>query len=291
MINLYPLSVRAGQWRDPTLTVRGDGVAVLQRTRRAVILIHGFANSQARADESYVRLAAGLADNLWLPRPERLARFFGFHWPGDHRLPVISQLTYSSRVGAATASGHALGRQLANLDPDVEVMLVAHSLGCRVLLAAFEWIVEQADGAGPRITAAFLLAAAVPVGECVPPERFAARHPGVRYVVLHSHRDRALMLAFRPGQFFFDQMAQAVGRYGLPERDRWDQRIPTGLGHSAYWRSPLIAQTVSRALSPFCWHLLPELPQPLGVIEDADWPLPDREAPTRHLPSDPSWLD
>ena len=279
----YPLSVRAGQSRDPAIAVTGAGVAALGRTRRAVIQIHGFANSPDRAEESYGRLATGLVDNLWPTEPDRLAGFFAFHWPGDHRSPVITQLTYASRVSAATASGQALGRLLADQPRSTEVVLVAHSLGCRVLLAALEWLLDQEAGRGPRISAAFLLAAAVPVGECLPPERFAARYPDARYVVLHSHRDRALSLAFGPGQFLFDRMAQAVGRYGRPEVDRWDQRVPTGLGHSDYWRSPHVAERVARSLSPFGLHLLPTLPQYTGVIDDAAWPLPEHHPPSRQL--------
>ncbi|MEV4512282.1 alpha/beta hydrolase [Dactylosporangium sp. NPDC049525] len=280
----YRLSVRAGQSRDPALAVSGEGVAALRRSHRAVIMIHGFANSPAVAEQSYERLVAALSDNLWPTRPDRLAGFFGFHWPGDHRLPVVTQLSYATRVPAATASGQALGRLLADLPRTTEVILVAHSLGCRVLLAALEWLMSQASGHGARISGVYLLAAAVPVGECASPQRFAARHPDSRYVVLHSHRDRVLGLTFGPGQFLFERIAQAVGRYGAPDGDRWDQRVATGLGHSGYWRSPLIAERVARAVSPFGLHLLPVLPSYTGVVDEEAWQPLVNELDARHLP-------
>jgi pimeloyl-ACP methyl ester carboxylesterase len=125
-------------------------------------MIHGFANSQAAAEQSYRRLPARLAEYLWSREPAHMADFLGFHWPGNHRLPTVTQLSYASRIPAATNAGQAFGRLLATLHPSHEVILVGHSLGCRVLLAALEWMVRAATS-GPRISAAVLLAAAVPV--------------------------------------------------------------------------------------------------------------------------------
>ncbi|HEY2794737.1 MAG TPA: alpha/beta hydrolase [Micromonosporaceae bacterium] len=285
MIEIHELTVRDGTSGDPSLNVDGAGIPVLESSRRAVILIHGFANKPAQAEESYARLATALVDALWPTRPQGLATFFGFHWPGNHPFPLVNQLTYSSRIPAATNSGHALGRLLAHLPRTTEIVLVAHSLGCRVLLATLEWLITNEPDTGPRISAAYLLAAAVPVADAVGPARFADRYPGARYEVLYSHRDHALGLAFAGGQALFDHRAEAVGRNGMPDRDRWDRRIDTGLGHSHYWRSPRTARSVAHSLSPFGLHLLPILPADLGIADYVQWVLESNDLRERHLRS------
>ncbi|TMM35547.1 MAG: alpha/beta hydrolase [Actinobacteria bacterium] len=276
-MRLYQLSVRPNSRmsRLPDDEVTGD-VDVLGRSRRAVILIHGFANSPKRADRSYAALAAGLEDCL-PPCPERFATYFRFYWPGDHPLPVFNQATFSTRVPSAQLSGAVLAETLAaRLPPDAEVILVAHSLGCRVALSALRWLRRKAGGKGPRVGAVFLLAAAVPVRDCHGQGDFAGRLSAERYQTMYSHRDMVLALAFPPGQLGFDWLAEAVGRRGAPERDRWDLRFSTGLGHSGYWRSPGVAQAVGRAISPLARYLIPELPLA------TDPPTPEDEGPAEH---------
>jgi hypothetical protein len=87
--------------------------------------------------------------------------------------------------------------------------------------------------------------------------KYAGRLSGARYLTMYSHHDMVLGIAFPPGHLGFDWPAQAVGRHGAPERDRWDLRFSTGLGHSDYWRSPGVAQAVSRAISPLARYLPP----------------------------------
>jgi Pentapeptide repeats (8 copies) len=166
------------------------------------------------------------------------------------------------------------------------VVLVAHSLGCRVLLAALEWLLHTQDSVRePHVLTALLLAGAVPVGECVYPHRFTTRLPGACYVILHPHRDQVLRWFFAPGQFAFDQLAQAVGRYGRPESHRWDQRISTGLGHGRYWPSPVAATHLVRALSPLGLHLLPTLPTFSAGRGEVGPALPGAVPAVRDLPT------
>jgi predicted alpha/beta hydrolase family esterase len=268
--------------------VTGQGNSELERTRRAVILIHGFANSEAAASDSYRELLSGLRDVFWPQPPEHFAEFFAFHWPGDHPSPVHRFASYPARVPVAQAAGERLADRLATLRPGTEVILVAHSLGCRVLLTALAQLPGRPVGRRARVSAAILLAAAVPVVECDPSRRgrFHERLLDVRrYVVLHSRRDLVLALLFKRGQHQFDPETadEAVGRAGRPEHGRWTARIPTGLGHLDYWRSSAAAGQVGRAISPFGLHQLPLRPEPAGTGQPARR-LPERERASRKLP-------
>jgi hypothetical protein len=279
---LHELTVRRPGSAEVDTTVRGDGARALrEHAGRAVILMHGFANSPAAADRGYRLMLARLRDLFWPTPPDRFAEFFAFHWPGDHRLPALSQLSYATRIGPARLAGQALGRALSRLAQDREVVLVAHSLGCRVLLSALEYVLDEADRR-PRISAALLLAAAVPVRDCLPPQAFAKRYPDAHFAVLHSRRDLVLFGPFPAGQLGYDAAGQAVGRHGAPA-PRWDARTNTGLGHGGYWRSPQAAAAVGKTLSPYGRHVLPELPLDLWP-EETGRLLPERSIPRRDLP-------
>src|SRR5204862_440988 len=82
-MRLYQLSVRPNSRmsRLPDDEVTGD-VDVLGRSRRAVILIHGFANSPKRADRSYAALAAGLGQAVRRPGAPGLRRWDLVFWRG-----------------------------------------------------------------------------------------------------------------------------------------------------------------------------------------------------------------
>jgi hypothetical protein len=289
MIAPYRLSVRPESRVSRTVEddVSGD-VHVLKESRRVVILIHGFANSSKRADRSYDAFAAGL-ENCLPSCPERFATYFRFHWPGDHPLPVFNQASFSTRIQSAETSGGVLAEKLAaTLPADAEIILVAHSLGCRVALAVLRWFIRKVPAQGPRIGAVFLLAAAVPVRDCHGTGKYAGRLSGARYLTMYSHHDMVLRIAFPPGHLGFDWLAQAVGRHGAPERDRWDLRFSTGLGHSDYWRSPGVAQAVGRAISPLAKYLPPELPAAVERTTSEGESPPERDLPTRSLRTRPS---
>jgi hypothetical protein len=285
MSTLHDLSVRRPGSRDcsPRGVSDSPGLLSLRASKRAVILIHGFANSAEKANASYADLIREVENSIWPHRIGETLNLFGYHWPGDHPSRFKNTASFSTRIGVAASAGHHLGALLESLNQRPEVVIVAHSLGCRVALAALDYL-NGGSQSGARVSRVILMAAAVPVNDCEGTGPFVARH-AAHYTVLHSRRDRILQWCFPPGQFLFDEAATAVGRDGEPGGLRWDDRIDTRLGHSQYWSSTVAAAL----LAP----LLPVTP-PRGVArraldarsshhepEDAARTLPGRSLPCR----------
>jgi hypothetical protein len=252
--------------------------------RRAVVLVHGFANSRDRAGRSFDDFVQRLQDVLTPYPATQFAEIIEFHWPGDHRLPGVNQLSFSARIEAARHAGEMLGELLQSI-PRREIILVAHSLGNAVVLTTLQRMATAGDAAGGRVSNVYLLAPAVPVRECMEPlGAYMDRYPGARASVFYSRRDLVLGLAFPGGQGMFDRLAEAVGRNGMPETDRWDSRTDTHLGHSGYWRSDRIAAAVAHAVSPWGQHYLPAQPMDVEAIADVRWELLTRKLDARTAP-------
>lgn len=234
---------------------------------RLVILIHGYQNSAVKAERSYLDFRAAMRDAIAPGRERQLGPYWEFHWPGNHHRGLISLATYSVRVPIALIAGERLARWFLNgLDKgDQRVILVGHSLGCRVALEAVKTIRQMGDEyKGARIEAVFLLAAAVPQECCRRTgdnKWYPNAYEGSVEHVFHSENDRALGLAFRAGQFGFGEDGAAVGRDGRPQ-DRWESEVDTQLDHGEYWSSKYVAETIGwllrlRNLRPLPIHLVP----------------------------------
>ena len=265
--------------------VTAPGRLAAPAPRRMILLIHGYNNDRAQAEQSYRALVTMLPDG------DREA-VWEFFWPGfierwtgsatdtplllaphrDNRgtesNQLISALAYSTLVSKARDVGLALGQYLDGIRPD-GLILVAHSLGCRVALEATRFMVSrQARGRVP-LAGACLMAAAVPTF-MVDAQSSGAPGPlrdGAcairRSFVLYSTNDYVLRTAFRlgqtaagPGEGF---MPEAVGVSGGPETP-WSVRGDTGLGHSGYWTHPSTAPATLRALGHAGSNSLRELP-------------------------------
>jgi esterase/lipase superfamily enzyme len=219
---------------------------------RLIVLIHGYNNTRAKARRSFEKFRGELRINAWCRDEKVLGSFVGFHWPGDHWVGLISAMSFNARVQSAERAGRRLAAHLATLDRRQEVVLVAHSLGCRVALEAVERIQTRRDYEGPRIRDVFLLAAAVPTSLCEDEAKFQ-RSDGCRQHVLHSTRDRILRFAFPWGEYTagdVEKRGPAVGFRGGPARRRWDESEPTRLTHGQYWSSFRIADHVGALLGP-----------------------------------------
>lgn len=240
--------------------VTATGVLHELRSSRLIILIHGYQNSVADAAKSYGLFRAALRSVLWIDNEEVLGSFWEFHWPGDHPSPVISMATYAVRVPEAKEAGRLLADYLDTLHDARDVVLVAHSLGCRVALHAATLIHNKRQSYnGPLIGGLFLMAAAVPVDHChgqaKPYRERAVTGPEV---VFHSLHDKALGRAFDSGQKIYGESGDAVGRRGEPA-ERWLQDVDTGLGHGKYWRSFAVAEVIGQALGRAPAHHLLQL--------------------------------
>jgi pimeloyl-ACP methyl ester carboxylesterase len=254
------------------LTVRSDirgvvisdevivrGPIVARRARRQIILIHGFQNSQDRARQVYAEFLGALRAALGIHEEESLGSFWAFHWPGNHPVEAVSMLTYSVRVPVAELAGLRLGEHLERMDRRQEVVLVAHSLGCRVAMEALKYIRKKGGSyRGANLRAVCLLAAAVSSTLCRGDRApFASRLEGCTEHILHSMKDRVLLLAFPIGQRIYGEKGVAVGLRGSPW-GRWPRSMSTGLGHGGYWSSFHVAEYVGCVLGKPSWRHLSE---------------------------------
>jgi pimeloyl-ACP methyl ester carboxylesterase len=236
------------------------------RVRRRVILVHGFnaaPEGTSRSYDSFRREVRKVA-----PRLNR--DIWTVSWPG--RALYWNAVTRASGPVATVLAEHLEQTARSQLD---QLVFVAHSLGCRLVLEALAQLSVAAGAIILPRTRLFLLAAAVPtrtvdsggdlrrvVGDCDRPE------------VFYSWRDEALGPAFTALQFQ-DQGAwtQAVGLFGEPA-DLWGRRRHhmVGYGHSAYWPSANVAYRIALSLR--------------AVEHRPDWrtaPKARRRTPTRSL--------
>lgn len=276
--------------------------------RTRIVFIHGFANAPIDAHESYGRLRRKVEAVVVPHQLEDLGSVWEFHWPGNHPTggKAMDLASYSARVGFADESGAKLGALLSSLDSTSRVVLVAHSMGCRVALSAIRHLIDtdirSGSSTAPEI-AAFLMAAAVPVDMCISdPEqarlgdesiydwherfndspRFSWRRDGVSYIVFHSRRDEALTVGFPFGQLFVEKTSEAVGRRGGPVTSsgvsaRWDDTVRTKHLHGAYWSSERVASRIADSFP--CSHRHRSLPSEATGPEErqlAECALPTR---------------
>jgi pimeloyl-ACP methyl ester carboxylesterase len=249
--------------------------------RTAVLLIHGYANSQKTASGSYDNCIANL-ENLASNAGSRLiSPVFKFYWPGDVDIPIISQLSYPWQIAQAVDSGSRLADFLKGLagpnGTPVEIHLVSHSLGGRVVLEAIK---RCMDAPSVLLRSMSMMACAVPVHmvENTHELLFPALQPRQRQV-LFSAADVVLMIFFRLGEMAAGEgfLPQAVGSLGQPN-GIWLQQNMKGLQHGDYWPSPQAAATLAGFLK------LPIAPlAPPNAISSRPGPEERTTAPPRDL--------
>ncbi len=155
-----------------------------------------------------------------------------------------------------------------------QIYIVAHSLGCRVVLETLLAIRERPHSRGPKVLGVALLAAAVRVSDCRPGGPFQQlsrlRREAVYFFPVGQGAP-ALGLRSRPASRSA-RRSKAVGREGKPDSDRWgkpDEDL--GLDHGEYWGSPEVAARVSRLLGAGP-EPLPQLPVPFRKLDVAEPP-------------------
>jgi pimeloyl-ACP methyl ester carboxylesterase len=215
--------------------------------QRFVILIHGYQTSAESAERSYRRFS----ENLRAATRDggaSLGSVLEFHWPGDHPRRPVSVVTFAGKIANARLSGDLLVRTWLRDRRGKHVVLVGHSLGCRVALETVQAILEDPTYGGAEVDAVFLLAAAVPVPLCVPPETFSIPIGNESQHVFYSRQDRVLRLAFTPGEYLAGEGGPAVGSRGEPLGTRWTGRHETFLGHGEYWGNAEVARRIAEVL-------------------------------------------
>jgi hypothetical protein len=297
------------RYRNGVIEAPGGGTP--HGSGRIVLLVHGYNNDKAEADQSYDAVSANVAADVGAPA-ENIWRFY---WPsyverltgrivddavsvsserlnaGTESNSLLSMPTYALQVLKAREVGAALGRYLRGVHATealpTEIIFVAHSLGCRLVLEAIRELLggRTPDTESHRVAGACLMAAAVPTFMVEANARLgaAAIVPRVSYI-LHSRSDLVLRFAFPPGQGAASailsrtsddradtegRFPEAVGRHGNPSVT-WLRRGDTGLGHSGYWAHPSTAPTVLRALQGGVVHETRTLPS----LQQVSWSLP-----------------
>jgi len=129
-----------------------------QGLRHVVLLVHGYnadMDDARRAFDGFLRML-----------PARFPPAGRVYWPGDADWGVLSTFCYPSKVPVARESAARLAGLLARLrgpgGGPIELTLVGHSLGCRVILELLEdlsWL----EDARAVVRVVVLMAAAVPV--------------------------------------------------------------------------------------------------------------------------------
>lgn len=228
----------------------------LATKRRVTLFIHGFNVDEAAAREAYRAMRQSLPahkrdDIVWLM------------WPGDmFDNSIASAAAYSfildripaCRVKTAEYLTAALS---TNPHPEVELRVIAHSLGCRLTLEVLTLLRFF-----PKVKLEYiaLMAAAVPLYKVrAGGDLDIATFGGPKVDVFRSVADIVLMGAFGPGQRVESDGASSAVRHrsALGLRGFGPDTLatlptvtetPTNLGHGGYWGSKMVATKISRAL-------------------------------------------
>lgn len=231
-----------------TRELRGTAAAFKPR-RYAILLVHGYNVDEDSAYSVYRKFKKKL-----VALSPRIDVDIGFvYWPGDGRVPLLRALKYPEKVGIAKLGSGQLAGYISRLrsfgNRSCQVVVIAHSLGCRLVLEALNKLSSKTN-----IIRIFLMAAAVPVKAVKNKGHLALALKETRQrSVFFSLDDKVLKRTFGVGQMAAKGergiFPEAVGLRGRPERGVWTLREPMiGYGHSDYWDSQVIAQYVVNAL-------------------------------------------
>ena len=219
-----------------------------------ILLVHGYNNTRQAASDAYEGFFARQKEIADLPANRPLADnklFVEVFWPGDADWGFASFLFYMGAVTNAKLTGErfaAFLRRVAGRAEPLDVQVVGHSLGCRVV---FEFIRHLIGAAGVRVTHVVFMAAAVPLSLLEEPadeellrhafDQVMARSQGAARS-LFSPDDIVLTGAFPAGQSLAKGreglMPVALGRdfwQALVEPARFSQYQVRGANHSDYW--------------------------------------------------------
>jgi esterase/lipase superfamily enzyme len=223
-----------------------------QPRRRAVLLVHGYNVNETEAIKSLTdfREALGYFD------PALAADTFICSWAGNWEIPILRPVAYPFMLRNAHESSETLLQAIHDwyatpLAPE-ELIIIAHSLGCRLTLEMLKTMAAQGRPQRLRRLSVILMAAAVPtdyVGRGGLLE-IAATLPDVR-VVLHSESDNVLSFAFGLGQTIARDgwFPEAIGLRGNPQSVPWTRTEQMrAFDHGDYWAELETAELVCAVL-------------------------------------------
>ena len=213
-----------------------------------MLLVHGFNAPEAKAYASYAAFRNHLDRKLQHP----LSEIVNVIWPGDPAVPMALKYQRSVPMAESVAQFFAdFLEECVNVKGrPSELVIVAHSLGCLLVLEALARRAAM-TGARRRKISIVLMAAAVPTAAV---ELNTGRlSPGLRGLafssVLYSEKDWLLQgpwLAGHPREAGQKWLPEAVGLHGGPQPRPWQHHRNMGLDHTAYWGDETVAGYVAQ---------------------------------------------
>jgi pimeloyl-ACP methyl ester carboxylesterase len=265
----------------------------LRRTRRFILLIHGFNINQDSAIKSYdgfYRWQRALNNRRDRDPIFNDRRIIEVYWPGDAAWKgfksLFSPLFYPESIDVARDTARQLVKTILRAAPApyiVSIDIVGHSMGCRIAVEVLNLLLEPA-AAHIQIRRVVLMAAAIPTSLLMPGARARQLRAGLASkpvdgtYSLFSSRDDVLYLAFRLGQTLRVREGEgflpyALGSFYWPGHPfNCSQDEIKGAGHSDYWGGQGRNTTQERAANDRVgWFL--------GLTDTRN--LPSRAAPER----------
>jgi len=219
---------------------------------RRILLIHGYNVEERAGQDSMHWLRGELIEGCRALAPEILT----VTWPGNKTWLKGGPAAYFKIVPVAAEAGRLLYEALMaeariNLDAS-EIVIVAHSLACRLTLEFLRHLDRASRPPRLKKVVAILMAAAVPsdMSDLIA----AARRNADEIIVLHSKDDKVLRKWFRRGQTAAREgwFPEAIGFEGNPHDPPWSYHQPmAGYDHGDYWKSRSTADVIGKQLSAY----------------------------------------
>jgi len=238
---------------------------LLRRRRELILLVHGFNVTVCDAGSAYDSFLANAVQPL-------IDRSVQVYWPGDVVSPflgafenggiwtkLVSALHYPRQRQHAELSAQRLRTVIAqslNGRDNVRLTIIAHSLGCRLVLELLLLLKGFWDANLISVPLVMLMAPAVPRYLVLPGGRLHDALPVAdRIFVYRSLHDEVLKRVFRMGQALerpFPEGWSPVHRTALG-RNGFGVSCPPNVtevvaacGHGGYWPDPNIAYELGR---------------------------------------------
>ncbi|MDB5677451.1 alpha/beta hydrolase [Sphingomonas bacterium] len=217
---------------------------------RRILLIHG-CNTNERDGQ---KRTAPLREALVQRCPSLDAQVLTVTWPGDFAWSRGGLAAYKQMTKRADQAGAKLWEVLdAEFDHALgapELVVVAHSLGCRLALQMIARLAPSPHNTKIRKLVLILMGAAVATDRH---DLFALARGHAEVVVLYSDRDRALGHAFPLGQVMAGEGAsEAIGLHGNPREPAWaSTKLMEGYDHEHYWPDVRTVDAVVESLTQF----------------------------------------
>jgi pimeloyl-ACP methyl ester carboxylesterase len=259
---VYRLSVRVKDNRggpvrddvsDPDGLARSDA-------RHILILVHGFNNSRKQAEGSYAAMTELL--NQYFAGRKGADAIAHFQWPGNAAVgpfPALDFSGYPVDVKRSFEAADVFAKYVAAFTTlgatRRRISLLGHSLGCRLILEAFERVAKLNPTVDFEIVG--LMAPAVPVELVSANQRLEATEGLPKAMIkFHSSRDIVLRVAFPAGQGLAavggiepKAYGAAVGLHGNPKSFGEAIERPAN-GHGDYWPDKEVAYHMASRIEP-----------------------------------------